>query len=872
MPPMEEPRSPTPKSLCHTSSGGTTQPSKASSGPQESQPASNLKIKERSRSVGDKKSRKKTEKTNESKPGQKEVGAAKSPEAGHPKKPAKQLGSKSPESDKPKPGQKEADAAEIPETQHPEQPAQQLGNKSPEAAGAEEVANKKSSKPPATSNDANALLMKKRGSIFTDFMGKLSMPGMAEAKEKKKKSEVSARSRRQLDSRGLHELLASNLSTSATPARPLTSYSASGRRNLAQHGTAVLATTAVVVLLLFTVIVVPMMFATAICETAVCRYYADMLRDSLNDAVSPCDDFHAHVCSRWEGSKTVAVREHVYRQFVQRVSEMATTTAVPPERQTAVQKAALFFQSCRNVYRGQRSELELIRKRLLDFGVFWPEMRNESRLVRTLVSASAAWNWGSVIQLYTWKPGRFTLSPTLIFGLTLLRREAMLSPTGGQSSYKQYFDKMVDAFRRNDGKAISYAELIELESKIIPLLAKPYVAASSTTRVNARLDELEALSLGIVPKVVWKEELQNYFNITVDPIIDIENVEFIKEFFRTVKNVGEEKMMYYVGWTLVQATSLLTNAELVRYFFQTEALADYGHQEICFAIGRIYMGVPMFARYVRTSVTPAVLRDASSLLRILHHSLRQRIENASVDWSKLVSVAPFLNESESIILNLVSNSDDKHLDKLYERFPDMTASIITNLELATQGRRATEENTEAPNFYHFDTSYSMGGRSFSLLPMAFEPPAYHEHAPIAVKFGALGGEMADGFARVLSAALPAADAETRYKLESKASCELGGNGTGPSEALSLGLRAMSMNTLYEEFVLHKGSPYSLPVGDRKTITGAKLFFILWCYVQCGAPNAKSQCKDLLRVLSHFHRVFGCSPGSGMFPGHVCNMK
>ncbi|KAL3202842.1 hypothetical protein MRX96_001209 [Rhipicephalus microplus] len=241
------------------------------------------------------------------------------------------------------------------------------------------------------------------------------------------------------------------------------------------------------------VIFLPLMWSRDVCETPVCRHYAMLLDDTISSTLPPCIDFHAHVCAGWERSHRISVIDNVYEHFIDRVAEKVSTTTSPQKGQTAVQKAAALFRSCRSIYTGRRSELELVKMRLLDFGVFWPEMTNKSSILRILFSMAAAWNWGSFIHISLWQPGRLTVAPALYFNQTLKRRQVMLKDG---NSYQKYFNKMVAAFGRDEGQVPSYEELIELESTVLRAVTKPYNAVPWNKMKNAGLGGNDGVSDG----------------------------------------------------------------------------------------------------------------------------------------------------------------------------------------------------------------------------------------------------------------------------------------------------------------------------------------------------------------------------------------
>lgn len=715
------------------------------------------------------------------------------------------------------------------------------------------------------------LLKKRRKSIFTEFMGKLHTTGKGNenVKNESKKAADGPQRQRALDNKALQELLRGNPHQAPTSTLPTNEIPCTRVHYVA------CVLFFVVVMVMGVVVLLPSMRSPRACDTTVCRYYTKLLEDTLSNAVSPCIDFHAHVCAGWERSHGISVMDNVYERFIERVAEKVSTTTTPSEGQTAVQKAALLFQSCRNIYTGRRSELELVKERLLDFGIFWPEMTNKSSVLRIMFSIGAAWNWGSFIHISTWHPGRLTITPTLYFNHTLQRRHAMLSQMKRGNSYQKYFDKMVEAFGRAEGQVLSYKELTDLESVVLPVITEQYNAVPWSTLENVGLDELKALAMGSIPNDTWDEELSIHFNATPngDYVFTIANVEFLKAFFGLVMSEGEPKMAYYMGWATVQPASLLSNAELVNYFYQTEADAITGHSRFCVYLCHVYMGLPFYASYMRTLVTPLIIQDVSALIRAVSKSLRARLEEATPAWSNLDAVLPVFDGNDqaevSSALNLFTEATDGHLNKLYERFPDMTPSTITNLELITIARRLTVANTEMARFHDSEGScfYYLKDREMRLLPSAFELPVYHPQAAFSIKCGTLGGQITDAFTRLLYKAAPSLDNSTA----SRTSCIVNhAHSARGSDTLEITLRAISLSVFYDLFVEMSESAARFPIGFYSVVTEGQLFFIMWCYMHCGSPNAKAKCNDPLKFLSRFHRAFGCKSGHPMYPRPECS--
>ncbi|XP_065290292.1 uncharacterized protein [Dermacentor albipictus] len=837
----------------------------------------------RTKSISGKPRRKTTKsaKSNREKLDQKEAGAAELPAGKHLEQPAESVYTKAPDIQRENLDHKETGATELPDGKRHEKAPEPVDTVAPERPGAKEAGREQLIPlvvPSVASKRKQQLLKKKRnsvsrllpGRIFSEFVDKAqtTVGSNEKVKNESKKAADVPQQQKVLNNKALQDLLPRNQAPSST--LPANANACTRLQCIA--GVLFFVVVAVMGVMVF----LPSMRSPRTCDTMVCRYYARLLEDTLSNAVPPCIDFHAHVCAGWERSHGISVVDNVYERFIARVAEQVSTTTTPPVGQTAVQKAASLFQSCRSIYTGRRSELELVKKRLLDFGIFWPEMTNKSSVLRIIFSMGAAWNWGSFIHLSTWQPGRLRITPTLYFNRTLQRRQAMLSQMKRGNSYRKYFDKMVEAFGRAEGQVPSYKELTDLESVVLPVITEPYNAVPWRTLENVGLDELKALAIGSIPNDTWDEELRRHFNATPDGdyVFTISNVEFLKTFFGLVMSEGEPKMAYYLGWAIVQPASLLSNAELVNYFYQTEVDTITGHLRFCVYICHVYMGLPFYAGYMRTLVSPLIMQDVSALIIAVRKSLRARLEGATPAWSNLDAVIPVFDGHDqaeaSAALSLFTDATEGHLNKLYERFPDMTPSTITNVELITIARRLTEANTEMARFHDTESSrfYYLKDHGMRLLPPAFELPVYHPQAPISIKYGTLGGQITEAVSRLLYKTAPSFDNLTA----SEPSCIANhADSARESDTLKITLSITSLSVLYDLFVEMSKNAARFPIGFYSVLTEGQLFFIMWCYMHCGSPNAKAKCNDPLKVLSRFHRAFGCKSGNPMYPRPECSL-
>ncbi|KAH9368224.1 hypothetical protein HPB48_011544 [Haemaphysalis longicornis] len=538
--------------------------------------------------------------------------------------------------------------------------------------------------------------------------------------------------------------------------------------------------------------------------------------------------------------------------------------------------------SCESAYSGQANEFETVKEDLVKHGVFWPEIRNSSNLIQMLFSLSAVWNWGTILEVQMIRSGHFIIAPTPFYRDTLQRRADMLknSQNSGRDFYREYFGEMVTEFRRKrSGEVLSYEQLRALEEQVIPKIVGPFKASTFTTIRNKSLGDMLNIT-GIVPsKVIWENSIQKYFNYTpgFPYVFTVINVEFFRAFFDLIAEVGEPKMAYYIGWAIAQPASLLSEAKLIQYYYITDAKAREGQLRFCSGTTHRYIGLPFYAAYMRDQISPDDIQDTSVLVHRLRKSLVQAMENSPAPWNQL-STAPYTPnetaEAESSEFRLFSDAAEEPLNARYAAFPDMGTSVFSNMERATKGRRLTSESTMMERFRirHDARVYYPSDQGFVFLPIVFELPLYQNGAPYAVKYGALGGEIADALAGEL---LRAAKVLTKSKGAEKnlsASClpeEVRERQTTEG-ALQLTVKALSLQTLYRTFLAVNDAPLRLRLGPRKLLTEEQVFFAVGCYMQCGSPIAETRCNDLLKSFSGFGRAFGCARIAAMFSDRDCD--
>ncbi|XP_037516633.1 neprilysin-1 [Rhipicephalus sanguineus] len=638
---------------------------------------------------------------------------------------------------------------------------------------------------------------------------------------------------------------------------------------------ALLATVAALMLTLIGVAYYVRMVTTAPCSSPACQRLQALLDANLNASVPPCVDFYGHVCSRWEAAHSHSVRDTIYQELMAKVATMANEATPPQRGQTAMQKAAMLYQSCAHVYTLDRNHMGEARSLLADFGVRWPELSNTSRLLRIFVSMSTTWSWASVLQFIVQSNGHVTLRPSPFYGLVLSGRQRMLEKSTDKDHYQAYYDSMVAAFGGVNARAHSYREHKMLEDKMVPALSAALATPNWTALENSTFKAMVNKTDNPIQSSEWESSIRSSLNFSEGSVllVSIENVYFFKQFFALVVSQSEAVMAYYVGWVVAQALSLLSSSETVtKYFISDKALASREHALFCADITHVYMGIAFYADYLSRQITTRVLVDVLTVETTVQAALRRHL--GASPWLGAIP-EPMLTEAGLVgSLRLLEAPNATTLDDMYGLFPDMSENVFDNVRLAADARAMTAADISMAEFVTNGSarlSFHPAHGQFELLPEVLEKPLYALEDLDAVKYATLGGEVAEAFSATAFA--ETTDRKLQLAFTLKSACFFG------SQVLlrHLGLEHVELVRRVTSFHVILGALAEATNGRVQTArlagyedwTDVELLLVIWCFVQCGGRNGRRKCNGPLTVVDDFARAFGCKQADPMYSGRNC---
>ncbi|XP_075749243.1 neprilysin-1-like [Rhipicephalus microplus] len=611
------------------------------------------------------------------------------------------------------------------------------------------------------------------------------------------------------------------------------------------------------------------------CTSAACNRHRALLAECLNESVHPCRDFYGHVCSRWDAAQDGPLAAAVYQQFMTKVATRALHLSVPPKEQTAAQKAAGLYQSCALVYINNVSHITEVLGLLAAFGIHWPQLSKESRLLSIFLSMSASWSWASVLQFMATRRGHVNVRPSSFYASLLRQRQLMVENDAEHKFYKEYYNAMVATFTQSVAKTtLSFDQLMELENRIVLNLSTALSIPYSNPLENITSAAIANLSSNVYSAGEWEKQLGAMFNAPEHGTFTftVEYYEFFQHFFELVAFLGESTMAYYIGWVVAQALSLLASRQLTALYFLSDTWASRGHMLFCAEVTYRYVGVALLAEHLRREVTEDVLNDVLSVESTVQAIFRERLTGST--WASSVPRNVLEEEWLEQSLPMVNVNDAEALEDMDQHVPDMGDNVFENIRLVTEHRRPNRVNASAIVSEDIGNAHISiyDHARFALLPVALEMPLYGVDALPATKYAILGNEVVYALSSVVLDNVRTYNSRLQVTFTHKLICFFNRqvllSRIDPHQ-MQLIKRVTSVRTLLSALTNASGNGRPTKLLGYEALTDAQMLLIFWCIVHCGSRDGRRMCNAPLALVEGFAEAFHCEHGEAMKSGRDC---
>lgn len=647
-----------------------------------------------------------------------------------------------------------------------------------------------------------------------------------------------------------------------------------------------------------------------LCETTACTSYSRMIAHSASGSVNPCHNFYRFVCEGYVNSSRSVFHDHM-SLFTGVVARSLRTTRAPETSQRAFEKAAVFYQSCLAVVKEGASQFDEFRTVMLKAGIHWPRVVKAPDLLDSMVNMAVALNVFTLIFFTSsYNHGKCRVEiwkGDVLEHLKRRRRELEVI-----EKYKKYYDSFFEIFLNYEGnvssKDVAFASAIPMDppSHFEHFLRVENVAFHYLTgrRPSAKVVFDSVVKLDpITPSISarrWeglfrRMAISGFFRssnasspLPCSQQITVWDVQHLRALDDLLLAMGEEKLHFYYGWTIVQA--------LARFMSYGLAVLSYGNTKTardesplhCLRLVETTMGLVVYKRFAATDFNKRTRLELHQIMNVVYSALLRMLQanpeldprETSIDLRKLEA---------TLIPRFDLLDDEARLERFFGELPDLAPEAFARNWLQVQQalRRSNPAALEAIRAFYMSAiagsdAYAIrragNGQELGLAPYVTLLPLYDIKVVDSVKYGALGSLLAAATFQFFEERLPERS-RFRSLMEQRTRCYESGPLRGlrgdPAKRAAFE-RAVALSFVWEAFrsPLRRRGKHSR-VRGLESFSEDQLFFVASCYPLCtgdqGAGPAELACNEPLRHSRHFPVAFRCASGAPMNPRLKCSV-
>ncbi|KAH7971488.1 hypothetical protein HPB49_024739 [Dermacentor silvarum] len=292
------------------------------------------------------------------------------------------------------------------------------------------------------------------------------------------------------------------------------------------------------------------------CHTKECARVNAMLMEARNASVAPCDNFYQHVCGRWSLNHSgYSVYDRHANEFLNKLADTLIKTVVGTQ-ESPTTKVARFYQTCLMVVVEGRDQTAEYHKAFEMAGVLWPRMGTDGDAYMVEAKLQAYFHASSMLEIRRVKDygGEVYLRISPANAQAVWRRNLpLLFPrsSGDTSTYRDYYDSACQAYAAGMAGVVGFDTFFDIEKKVYD---KTHFDQSEDRKNLTSLTSLAELS--DVMRNESAQQLTKFVMATYDlPVatsVTVKGPEYLKRFGELVSELGDDKVIFYLGWLLLQ--------------------------------------------------------------------------------------------------------------------------------------------------------------------------------------------------------------------------------------------------------------------------------------------------------------------------------
>ncbi|KAH7937379.1 hypothetical protein HPB49_011303 [Dermacentor silvarum] len=331
-----------------------------------------------------------------------------------------------------------------------------------------------------------------------------------------------------------------------------------------------------------------------LCIAEDCHVHAALLDNAINQSIDACEDFRAHVCSKWSppGERRqlrdfdTSVLEDMVFSWLFGLEE---TLLKGSQKFPVGHKALLMFQSCMSASSEYGSTLDQFLKFIEELGLSWPERpKQQIDALEVLLTLAHEWHvefWFSVqIVLYgqgTREFWRLSLEPAPQLPFYLQHHRSVINSGGYYEYWSQFYTAFTNSSPVNSERRAT--EAARLEGDILEALNQA-LHVSPRRAAWFPLGEMEVYTPSI-DSYRWLECLQKVTNM--DPALKqrddvvVSNRKFLLTVGEIFGNYSNEQILAFLAWQFVEHYGPVADSRLLWTRYGDQTIADTLRPAFC---------------------------------------------------------------------------------------------------------------------------------------------------------------------------------------------------------------------------------------------------------------------------------------------------
>ncbi|KAH9374275.1 hypothetical protein HPB48_005595 [Haemaphysalis longicornis] len=596
------------------------------------------------------------------------------------------------------------------------------------------------------------------------------------------------------------------------------------------------------------------------CHSTQCNHYATLLTSSINPSVSPCESFTRFVCSRWEESNELTVREYFYSQGLEQVMRMVRNASERASSPSSLKQAAAVYTTCDDVLSGRTDELPSVKRALLEAGITWPHAQPKVDLLYTLLFSSLKLNWDAVLHVRH-RLARNKTTVSVNPGRAFYRFAERDTFSASGVTFEAYFQTLRRSFDRGEDTNASLGETLELQKSIAARLLPHYHFRTSS------------LNLLTVPPVIgiqdvnWRNALSRLnYSHSADFELVTTGPRFVNAFLEYWKDHGEAAAFLLTSWCTVQLAALYANKELIsNYYGGYRSVALARHAAFCFGSAYMFSREAFFSSYINLGLRGDVREEAERVTRSVGNAFLRRLSQ----WPHFKKDITVVN-NWSTLSKVFRASDGGGTRQRDGAGINVSSSFLENWRKSALIPANAEDDDVVRSISSLQmTSQFLDEKAFQLIPLSLSFPTFDPQLTPALNYGGLGGHVAAALAWLMVGAY-SRDSRTEDSINELTAC-IEENSSPTMMVNSLVTEALAAGTLVDAYKA-EAAAREKPIPSLEDYNGTQLLFMSMCFTNCGGSVIRNEdriCDLAFKQVKEFAQAFKCAPGTLLNPAHRC---